>query len=454
MLLFYLTIGLLSGTLVGWYIAHTKLSTQHQVLQHQLTAEHQTAQTDLVAQQKALQIQLESTTTQLEETKASLAQTQAHHLQQAQDLASLQTTNQTLTEKLREQKQEVVQLQEKLSIQFRNLANDLLEEKSKKFTDHNKLQLEGLLKPLGERIQEFEKQIVQTNKESIERNVALRTEIRRLNELNVQVTKEAENLAKAIKGDTKTQGNWGEFILESILEKSGLVKDREYLVQDSVVTTEGKRYQPDVVIKLPDGKHLVIDAKVSLVSYERFFNAAPAQDRDLALKGHIQSIRKHIKDLSEKNYQNLYNLQGLDFVLMFIPMEPAFSLAVQHDLRLFNDAYEKNIVIVSPSTLIATLRTIANIWKHEYQNQHALEIAQQGGALYDKFVAFTENLKDVGHKLGATQKVYQEAMNKLLEGKGNLVRRAERIKLLGARTSKQLDKKLLDRADNETAAEP
>ncbi|MEL6413069.1 MAG: DNA recombination protein RmuC, partial [Bacteroidota bacterium] len=357
LLLFYLTIGLLSGTLVGWYIAHTKLSTQHQVLQHQLTAEHQTAQTDLVAQQKALQIQLESTTTQLEETKASLAQTQAHHLQQAQDLASLQTTNQTLTEKLREQKQEVVQLQEKLSIQFRNLANDLLEEKSKKFTDHNKLQLEGLLKPLGERIQEFEKQIVQTNKESIERNVALRTEIRRLNELNVQVTKEAENLAKAIKGDTKTQGNWGEFILESILEKSGLVKDREYLVQDSVVTAEGKRYQPDVVIKLPDGKHLVIDAKVSLVSYERFFNAAPAQDRDLALKGHIQSIRKHIKDLSEKNYQNLYNLQGLDFVLMFIPMEPAFSLAVQHDLRLFNDAYEKNIVIVSPSTLIATLRT-------------------------------------------------------------------------------------------------
>ena len=302
------------------------------------------------------------------------------------------------------------------------------------------------MKPLGERIQSFEKQVVQTNKESLERNVALRTEVKKLGELNAQITKEAENLTKAIKGDTKTQGNWGEFILERILEKSGLVKDREYSVQTSFLTEEGKRYQPDVIVKLPEGKHVIIDAKVSLVSYELFFNTEQPSERALALKKHIQSMRKHIKELSEKNYQSQYNLRGLDFVLMFVPMEPAFSLAVQHDLELFNEAYEKNIVLVSPTTLMATLRTIANIWKHEYQNQNALEIAQQGGALYDKFVGFVEDLQHLGRQMDVTQKTYAEAMKKLYEGKGNLVRRAQNIKALGASTSKTLDSKLIDRA--------
>jgi DNA recombination protein RmuC len=276
--------------------------------------------------------------------------------------------------------------------------------------------------------------------------VALRTEVKKLSELNTQITKEAENLAKAIKGDTKTQGNWGEFILERILEKSGLTKDREYRVQASFVTEEGKRYQPDVIVKLPDDKHIIIDAKVSLVSYEQFFNAEQASERALALKKHILSIRKHIKELSEKNYHSEYGLKGLDFVLMFIPIEPAFSLAVQHDLDIFNEAYEKNIVLVSPTTLIATLRSIANIWKHEYQNHNALEIAQQGGALYDKFVGFVEDLKHLGRQMDVAQKAYQEAMKKLYEGKGNLVRRAHNIKALGARTSKALDQNLVDRA--------
>ena len=427
MLFLYLTIGLLAGLLAGWY----------------------TAQAHLRAQQRPLQTQLDSATQQLTESKTALAQAQDQHLQLAKDLAHLEATNQHLEEKLGAQKQEVDALQDKMTIQFRNLANDLLEEKSKKFTDQNKLHLEGVLKPLGERIQAFEKQVVQTNQESLARNVALRTEIQRLNELNTQITKEAENLAKAIKGDTKTQGNWGEFILESILEKSGLVKDREYIVQASFLTEEGKRYQPDVVIKLPDDKHLIIDAKVSLVNYERFFNAEEEPARAIELKRHLQSIRKHLKELSEKNYQNQYHLKGLDFVLMFIPMEPAFSLAIQHDRTLFNEAYEKNIVIVSPSTLIATLRTIANIWKNEYQNQHALEIAQQGGALYDKFVGFVEDLKNIGRQMDVTQKTYVEAMKKLYEGKGNLVRRAQKIKALGARTSKALDQPLIDRAHSD-----
>jgi DNA recombination protein RmuC len=419
-------IGVIIGALSGWYIANAKLSTYSQTLQAKLEGAQQ----------------------QLDEVKKVLSLVNNQNSQLGQDFARLETVNQHLTEKLREQKQEVEAMQERLTVQFKNLANDLLEEKSKKFTDQNRINLEGLLKPLGERIQEFEKQVVQTNKESLERNVALRTEVKKLNELNTQITKEAENLTKAIKGDTKTQGNWGEFILESILEKSGLTKDSEYHVQASFVTPEGKRYQPDVIIQLPEGKHVIIDAKVSLVNYEQFFNTEHPSERALALKKHIQSIRKHIKELSEKNYQSQYDLKGLDFVLMFVPIEPAFSLAVQHDWGLFNEAYESNIVLVSPTTLMATLRTIANIWKHEYQNQNALEIAQQGGALYDKFVGFVEDLKHLGRQMDITQKAYVEAMKKLYEGKGNLVRRAQNIKTLGARTSKALDPKLVDRADD------
>jgi DNA recombination protein RmuC len=421
----YLIIGLMIGALSGWYAANIKLSAYSQTLQAKLAGTQQ----------------------QLDEVKKELFLVNNQNLQLGQDFVRLETVNQHLTEKLGTQKQEVEAMQEKLTIQFKNLANDLLEEKSKKFTDQNKFNLEGILKPLGERIQEFEKQIVQTNKESLERNVALRTEVKKLSELNAQITKEAENLTKAIKGDTKTQGNWGEFILESILEKSGLAKDREYRIQTSFLTEEGKRYQPDVIIQLPDNKHIIIDAKVSLVNYEQFFNAEQPSEQALALKKHIQSMRKHIKELSEKNYQSQYDLKGLDFVLMFVPIEPAFSLAVQHDLGLFNEAYEKNIVLVSPTTLMATLRTIANIWKHEYQNQNALEIAQQGGALYDKFVGFVEDLKHLGRQMDIAQKAYAEAMKKLYEGKGNLIRRAQNIKTLGARTSKALDQNLIDRAD-------
>jgi DNA recombination protein RmuC len=393
-----------------------------------------------------LQTQLSGTQQQLEETKLVLSQAQAQELQLSTQLARLETINSNLASQLEEQKQAVNVMEDKLSIQFKNLANELLEEKSKKFTVQNKENLETLLKPLGEQIQAFEKQIEQTNKEELERSVALRTEISRLYTLNMQITKEAENLTKAIKGDTKTQGNWGEFILESILEKSGLIKDREYIIQASFVTEEGKRYQPDVVIKLPTEKHLIVDAKVSLINYEQFFNTEHEEEKVQQLKKHLHSIRRHIVSLSEKNYQSEYSLQGLDFVIMFIPIEPAFSLVVQHDHTIFSEAYEKNIIIVSPSTLIATLRTISNIWKQEHQNQNALEIAQQSGALYDKFVGFIEDLKQMGRQLDITQKAYTEAMKKLYDGKGNLVSRVERIKSLGARATKAIDQQLLERA--------
>ncbi len=398
------------------------------------------------AKTQTIQTQLAATQQQLQETKTELLQTREANLQWAKNTARIETENKNLLEKLRDQKQEAEKIQEKLSLQFKNLANDLLEEKSKKFTDQNKINLEGLLKPLGEKIMAFEKIVAQTNKEGLERNVALRTEIKKLNELNTQITKEAEGLTKAIKGDNRMQGQWGEFILESILEKSGLIKNREYFVQASFTTQEGKRYRPDVIVKLLDAKDIIIDSKVSLSSYEKFFNTEHEAEKDLYLKKHTQSIRKHMQALSDKNYHDAYSLKGLDFVLMFIPIEPAFSLAVQHDAALFNDAYQKNIVIVSPTTLMATLRTIANIWKSEYQNHNTLKIAQLGGALYDKFVNFIQDVKNIGKQIEMSRKVYTEAAKKLYEGRDNLVTKAERLKTLGARANKSLDPKLLEAA--------
>jgi DNA recombination protein RmuC len=351
-------------------------------------------------------------------------------------------------EKLKDQKQEIETMHEKLQIQFKNLANDILDEKTKKFTDQNKTNLSDILTPLKEKILEFEKKVEQTNKESIERNSALKEQILGLKELNLQITKEAENLTKALKGESKTQGNWGEFVLESILEKSGLIKGAQYEVQVSKTAEDGKRLQPDVIINLPEDKHLIIDSKVSLTAYEKYTNSENERDKETDLKNHLLSIRSHIKGLSEKNYQTLYEIGSLDFVLLFMPIESAFSLAVQNDPVLFTDAYDKNIVIVSPSTLIATLRTIASIWRQENQNRNALEIARQGGQLYDKFVSFSEDLIKIGENLNTTKKNYELAMNKLSTGKGNLVNRADKLKELGAKATKNMDQRLLDRAND------
>ena len=351
-----------------------------------------------------------------------------------------------LLEKLSTQKEEVQKLQERFSIEFKNLANEILEEKSRKFTDQNKVNIGEILNPLKEKISEFEKKIEATNKESIERNAALKEQIRSLKELNLKITKDAENLTKALKGESKTQGNWGEFILESILEKSGLVKGREYQVQESFNTGDS-RLQPDVIINLPDDKNIIIDSKLSLVAYERYISTEDEVDRQKQLKDHIASVRKHVKDLSAKNYQQLYEVSGLDFVLMFMPVEPAFGLAIRFDDQLFMDAYEKNIVIVSPSTLIVTLRTIASIWRQEYQNRNAIEIARQSGSLYDKFKSFTDDLIKVGDNIGTTRKNYESAMNKLTDGKDNLIRKTEKLKELGAKASKSIDQRLLDRSE-------
>lgn len=429
--LIWLIAGVLLGGIGVWFIAKYKFASES-VDSAQLQIE----------KERVANLQNETT-----ELKTLLEKERAKVLELNNSLSTTEADYRNLQEKLSEQKLELGKLQEKFSIEFKNLANEIFEEKSKKFTDQNKTNLGELLNPLKEKISEFEKKVELNSKESLEQSTALREQLRGLRELNQQMTKEAANLTKALKGDTKAQGSWGEFILESILEKSGLEKGREYFVQESFTNEEGRRLQPDVIVSLPDDKNIIIDSKVTLVGYERYINSED-DEKTTNLKAHLLSVENHIKGLDKKEYQKLYGIEGLDFILMFIPVEPAFSLAVQADPELFNKAYERNIVMVSPSTLIATLRTISNIWKNEYQNRNALEIARQGGNLYDKFVGFTEDLIKVGKSLDATQGVYRDAMKKLYDGQGNLVTRAEKIKELGAKTSKTLDQKLIDKANN------
>jgi DNA recombination protein RmuC len=364
------------------------------------------------------------------------------------ELASLTSDYKNLQQRLDEQKEEVEKLQEKFAVEFKNIANEILEDKSKKFTDQNKTNIESILNPLNEKIKDFEKRVNEIYNSDTKERAGLAEQIKALTLLNTQMGKEATNLTNALKGQSKTQGNWGELILETILEKSGLEKGREYQIQQSLTTEQGKRYQPDVVIYLPDNKCLVIDSKVSLVAYEKYCSSEEETERMLSLRDHIGSIRKHIKDLSAKNYQNLYQINTLDFVLLFMPIEPAFGLAVQNDINIFNEAFEKNIVIVSPSTLLATLRTIASIWRQEHQNKNAIEIARQSGALYDKFEGFVKDLTDLGNKINASQSSYQDAMKKLYSGSGNLISRVEKIKKLGAKATKSLPQSLLDRVDD------
>ena len=378
-------------------------------------------------------------TTRNEQLATDLDEERQKNINLSKTVATLEESNKNL----RNQYEENEKL---LADRFENLANEILDKKSQKFTDQNAKNLGTLLDPLKDKIEKFEQKVEKSNQESLKWNTALKTQIDSLRDLNQQINKEAENLTKALKGETKTQGNWGEFILESILEKSGLVKDREYMVQSSNTSEDGRRLQPDVIVKLPDDKHVIIDSMVSLVAYERFVNAEEELEQTSYLALHVESVKRHVKQLSEKEYQKLAGLDGLDFVLLFIPIEPAFSLALQADTELFTNALDRNIVVVSPTTLMATLRTIAGIWKNEYQSRNAIEIARQSGNLYDKFVGFTADLIKIGRTMDTAKDTYQEAMNKLSSGKGNLVSRVENIKELGAKASKTIDSKLIERA--------
>ncbi|AWH85308.1 DNA recombination protein RmuC [Flavobacterium album] len=441
-LLLAFIIALAIGIFVGKAVFSSKSSAEQKVLEER---------------NNSLQMQVEQTRSQSQterlnlEKQLALAHTERDDLRQAKDALSIQLTKKetdfdNLMERMREQRKETEELREKFTKEFENLANKILEEKSNKFTEQNRENLKNILSPLQEKIHLFEKKVEDTHKESIDYHAALRQQIIGLKDMNEQMSRETLNLTRALKGDTKMQGNWGELILERVLQKSGLEKDREYYVQQSHVNDEGSRIQPDVVINLPDGKKMIVDSKVSLVAYERFINEEDDVLKAVHLKEHCNSIRRHIDQLSEKNYHDLYKIESPDFVLLFIPMEPAFACALNEDATLYSKAFERNIVIVTPSTLLATLRTIDTMWTNQKQQENAYEIARLAGSLYEKFLGFVTDLTKVGNKMKDAQTEYQNAMGKLVDGRGNIIITIEKLKKMGAKTNKTLPDNIVSRA--------
>jgi DNA recombination protein RmuC len=336
-----------------------------------------------------------------------------------------------------------------LTDHFKTLAQEILEEKSQRFASQNQQNLDLILKPLQEKISDFRKRVDDVYSEEVKERASLQAEIHNLTALNVKMSNDANALTKALRGDSKAQGNWGELVLETILENCGLRKGHEFDVQDTQRNEHGNIVYPDVVIHLPENKHVVIDSKVSIAAYTRSVQTDDPDQQKLEMTAHINSIRAHMSGLSAKNYQTLYGLGAIDFVLMFIPIEPAFLAAISHQSNLFQEALTKNIVLVCPSTLHATVRTIAHVWRQENQNRNALEIARLCAVMYDKFVGFVEDLDGVGKSLTQSQKNYDEAYKKLSTGNGNLVRTAERVKELGVKPNKSLPNALIEKTLDE-----
>jgi DNA recombination protein RmuC len=432
-LVFAILIALAIGFYIGKLLSKTQSNAEKSNLDGQLTSQNNQLSELKISVQH---LQIEKQKVQAEKEEFAIL------------LAKKENDFDNLLERNKEQKQEVNELQEKFSKEFENLANKILEEKTQKFTEQNKENLKNILSPLQDKILHFEKKVEDTHKESIDYHAALRQQILGLREMNAQMSKETINLTKALKGDSKMQGNWGELVLERVLEKSGLEKGREYEVQQAFTSEDGGRILPDVIINLPDGKKMVVDSKVSLTAYERYVNEEDDAQQSIYLKEHVNSVKRHVEQLSDKRYQDIYQMESPDFVLLFIPIEPAFALALQEDLNLYNKAFEKNIVIVTPSTLLATLRTIDSMWTNQKQQENAIEIARQAGALYDKFEGFVSDLIKIGKKMDEAKVEYSLAMNKLTEGKGNLVTSAEKLKKMGAKAKKSLPEALLKRAEN------
>lgn len=432
-------VGLIGGMLAGWVLAKMKLRQQSAEIRQQ-------ALTEIAV----LQERLAGKTFAGEQVGQQLRDAELKMSAQLQQLQFSQAKVAELSTRLESER---AQSLEKLGLldaarsefgnQFQLLANQILEEKSKKFTEQNQLNLGGILLPLQEKITQFQTQVADIYDKDSKERLTLKNEIERLAALNGKISEDAINLTQALKGSNKTQGIWGEMVLETVLESSGLRKGEEYQVQSSFEREEGGLHRPDVIIHLPEGRHMVVDAKMSLVAYERYVSASTDMEKTESLKQHLQSVRTHIKGLSEKNYQTLTGLNAPDFVMLFIAVEPAFMLAFSHDQSLFGDAFSRNVLLVSPSTLLANLRTIAYIWRQEQQNRNALEIARQCAKLYDKFVGFIDDLEDIGKKLGQTQKSYDDAKSKLVSGRGNLIRQAEQVKNLGVKPTRNLPARLL-----------
>lgn len=414
------------GMVIGFFInkLKTKAETESIITKNKILSENES--------------RLNGLAEKLQQDKETLLTEKA---QSDRDVENLQT-------KIQENKKELETIQEKFSKEFENLANKIFEDKSQKFTITNKENIETILNPLKEKIKIFEDKVDKTHKESIDYHAALRQQIVGLKELNQQMSKETINLTKALKGDSKAQGDWGETQLEVLLEKANLIKDIHYSTQGGYRDEEGKLKKPDFIINLPDERHLIIDSKVSLTNYEAFYSEENEAQKESHLKRHIESIRKHIKELSDKKYESLYGINSPDYVLMFVPIEPALMLALSKVRDLYLEALDKNVVLVSSSTLLATLSTVSSMWRQENQKRNVLEIADQAGKLYDQFVNLTDDLIKVGNQLKTVQGSYDASMKKLT-GKGNLIKKVERIKELGAKTSKNINTNLLDRASEQ-----
>jgi DNA recombination protein RmuC len=453
--------GLAAGAFIVWLLTRTQLATLHERISNKDTELNglNAGRDQTLAETQTLRLQLQEEIARRSSAEAKAAQAlklESEGEDREQRINTLQADILGLTSSLADseaRRQEEVEklgllseVRTEFGIQFKNLANEILEDKSKRFTEQNKSNIEALLNPLAQKILAFEKRVEETYDKESKQRFSLETEIKNLRDLNTQISQDAINLTNALKGQSKTQGAWGEIILERVLEMSGLVKGREYDVQVTLTSEEGKRSCPDVIIYLPENRHLVIDSKVNLVAYERYCTLADGVEREAELKKNINAFRKHVSELDLKKYQDHYKLNSLDFVLMFVPIEGAFMIAVQNDERLFDQAFEKNLVIVSPSTLLATMRTIHNLWRQEDQNRNALKIAKQAGRLYDKFAAFVTDLHDIGRKLQAAQDSHENARMKLISGRGNIVSRIENIRQLGARATKKLPQDFVDDA--------
>lgn len=424
---------LLIGFLSAWFILSKKQAKdrmQWEETERQILSEKTESEKQQLLAQETLRLKTE----ELQHIQQELAEQIKQANTKALEAATLLAQNENLREKLDNQKKEIEELQKRLTSEFENIASKILKERSEEFTVSNHKNLSEILNPLKDKIHDFEKKVEETYDKELRDKLSLREEVKKLTEMNARVSEEANNLTKALKGDVKKQGNWGEVVLERVLERSGLVKGQEYEREEVIEGANNQVQRPDVIIHLPDNKHIIIDSKVSLVAYERMVSADTDEARTSYLKEHIGSLRSHVKILSEKNYQNAQSINTPDFVLMFLPIESSFSCSVQNDTELFSYAWERKIVIVSPTTLLATLRTIASIWKQENQTKNAQEIARLSGTLYDKFIGFAEDMSKIKINLDRASISYDDALKKMKTGNGNIIRTAEKIKELGAKT--------------------
>ena len=444
----YLVVGIVIGAIGAFFYFNSKNQKNSLIAEKEFYEKEKTFETARVEAEKQSLIweeRFNSLKADTQEWKSELEKFRSENTILVGRLEKAKVEYLNLQEKLNTQKAELDEIQKKFTTEFENIANKILEKNSEKFTAANQKNLSDVLNPLKEKINLFEKKVEDTYKQGLKDQTDLRAELKKLHDLNSKISEEANNLTRALKGDVKKQGNWGEVVLERILERSGLNEGEQgYQKQFSDTSEDGKRILPDIVINLPDNKHIIIDSKVSLIAYERAVNAATEEERVAHIKEHLLSLKTHIKGLSEKHYQTASKLNSPDFVLLFIPIEASFGVAIQEDQELFSYAWDQKVVLVSPSTLLATLRTISSVWQQENQTKNAIEIARQGGALYDKFVGFIADMENIGKNLDTTRKTYDLALNKLHVGSGNLVKRAETIKKLGAKATKQLPGKMLE----------